>query len=97
MGYMQRKCKQEKEKQKEYKAVIVKWVDPEFCGGWHSESDIHKDMEPITSIGYLIHHTVDMVVLSTTVNERKDDRIFADVAKFPIGCVLSITEIDMEE
>jgi hypothetical protein len=77
--------------------VLVKWVDPEFVGGWHDKKDVKASMKPIYSIGYLIHQDSDMYVIASTVNVRGKEKTFADVSKFPRGCVLQIKEIEMEE
>jgi len=83
-----------------FKAVLVKWRDPEVKGGWHMKAEIDSVMAPIYSIGYLVREDKDTLVVAGTLapdwDHKGDDMVFADVMKFPMGCVLEIIEIDME-
>ena len=91
--------KEEKQqKKKGYKVVKVAWRDPEIVGSWHTQEEIDAPMELIYSIGYHIKETEDTLVLAGTMAPNWDGETkYGDVMKFPIGCVVEITEIELEE
>jgi hypothetical protein len=68
--------------------VCVEWLDIYASAGWEKEDEI----EPQTfwSIGYLI--VKDSKVLKIANTKDVEDNYFG-VTAFPIGCVVSITDI----
>lgn len=71
------------------KPVIVEWVDITSYNGWND--DIFDDEDDLlykfNTIGFIIKQTDKMLVISDTYPE------IGSVVAYPIGCVLSITEL----
>ena len=71
------------------KPVIVEWVDITSYNGWND--DIFDDEDNLlykfNTIGFIIKQTDNMLVISDTYPE------IGSVVAYPIGCVLSITEL----
>ena len=68
--------------------VCVEWLDIYASAGWEKEDEI----EPQTfwSIGYLIVKDSKVLKIANTKDEEGN---YFGVTAFPIGCVVSITDI----
>lgn len=71
------------------KPVIVEWVDITSYNGWNDDIFDDEDdlMYKFNTIGFIIKQTDKMLVISDTYPE------IGSVVAYPIGCVLSITEL----
>lgn len=71
------------------KPVIVEWVDITSYNGWNDDIfDNENDLlYKFNTIGFIIKQTDNILVISDTYPE------IGSVVAYPIGCVLSITEL----
>jgi len=74
------------------KVIEVTWQDIECAAGWHEED--HKPLPILKSVGLLVRKGDPLTIASTYDKENKR---WADVNKFPKGCVLGIREIEVIE
>jgi hypothetical protein len=74
------------------KPVIVEWVDITSYNGWNDDIlDDNDLLYKFNTIGFIIKQTEDILVISDTYPE------IGSVVAYPIGCVLSITELEVKE
>lgn len=80
-------------KVKRNKPVIVKWVDITSWTGWNDELIEQNLDEPTTlyTVGYIVRKTKDKLTITDTYPDT------GAVVTFPIGCVISITELEVKE
>jgi len=73
--------------------VIVKWVDITSWTGWNDELIENNLDEPTTlyTVGYIVRKTKTKLTITDTYPD------VGAVVTFPIGCVLSITELEVKE
>lgn len=75
------------------KIVHVKWVDAAHISGWRSvrvmKEFIEEDLNPVDSVGMLIHEDDKKVVLIQTNGSNEVMGLF----EIPKGCIKSIKKI----
>jgi hypothetical protein len=80
-------------KVKRNKPVIVKWVDITSWTGWNDELIEQNLDEPtlLYTVGYIVRKTKDKLTITDTYPDT------GAVVTFPIGCVISIIELEVKE
>jgi len=78
------------------KIVEVVWQDPTITAGWVADGDLDQPLHLMHSYGVLIRKKPEVVIAGTLNSEEKKDR-YADVTKFPLGCIVEINEISTIE
>jgi hypothetical protein len=75
------------------KLVEVVWQDPTTFAGWVDDEDMNKPLHHMRTYGILIRRKPEVVVAGTVNSDEKKSGRYADVSKFPLGCIVSINEI----
>lgn len=76
------------------KPVEIDWRDPEITGGWASAKTLKPKLVSIKSYGILVSIDKGVVIIAGTVAKGGQ---FADITKFPEGCVVDIREVSRNE
>ena len=77
------------------KPVCVVWKDPETIPGWVVDPEAEAYFPPIRSYGVLIKISEELILVAST--EAPDHDQVADVGRYPIGCVIDIKEVLVDE
>ena len=56
--------------EKEFKPILLTWIDSETAMGWHRISDVVITEMKVHSLGYLIKEDDKAVVISTSISEN---------------------------
>lgn len=79
------------------KIVLVKWKDAASLGGWRTKKQmkvfIDGDLDPVHSVGMLVHDDEKKVVLIQTHGVNSVIGLF----EIPRGCITEMTEIGTVE
>ncbi len=70
--------------------VEVTWLDPTIDAGWH-EDDPDKPLRELKTYGILVRKGKQITIAGSYDPEHKR---WADVTRFPKGCVISIRVIE---
>tara|TARA_R110000824_G_scaffold13654_3_gene59158 strand:- start:842 stop:1078 length:237 start_codon:yes stop_codon:yes gene_type:complete len=67
---------------------IIEWLDIYASAGWEKADEIEP--QRLWSIGYLIYKDKGVLKIANTKDEKDE---YYGITAFPIGCVVSITDI----
>ena len=72
-----------------YKAVLVSWLDSNILHGWQDNAKICK-VAISEELGYLIHEDEEKITLARGIS---DGGLFNSPMAIPKGCIKSIKEM----
>ena len=75
------------------KKVIVHWTDSSSIDGWTWRSDMEMKLAEITTIGFLVEETANLLCVASSVH---DDDQFNGIIFIPKICALSYDYIEVE-
>ena len=76
--------------------VYVLWQDARFCGSLWSDRQSMKEQSIalVKSVGYVISHTKDRIIIAQTISENTVEEI-ANVVAIPDCCIKEIKRLGL--
>lgn len=74
------------------KKIIVTWVDARTDDGWTSPEDLDHRLAMITTLGFLVRETDDVLCVASSRDKRTGQ--LSGIMYIPVVCILERREID---